>query len=129
MNETTRTIAECEARGMWAYDVEVRQRMGVKQDLLGFIDVLAGRLGSPVLLGIQTTSDKHRPNRVRKILNECRRQSIDWLGCGHRIEVWGWFPEDKPSRKHGPLRIDQITWEGLNLPGPCPVCGPECKCE
>lgn len=65
----------------------------VRQDLFGFIDLLAMRDG--VLLAIQATSGNggHHANRLAKAMAEPRLK--EWLATGARFEVWSW-------RKAGP---------------------------
>ena len=117
-NERERTLEELEKRHMWAVDVEVRQRLGVKTDFLGFIDVLAGRYHETEMLGVQLTDTTHFAAHVRKITEDCRVNAARWLLSGNRIEVWGWFPEDKPSKKHGACRVREITLSMLKV-NPC----------
>lgn len=61
---------------------------GIRQDLMGFIDVLAfnPRVGCPTL-AVQVTAESGVAARVTKILAEPRAAMV--LRCGWRIEVWG----------------------------------------
>ena len=56
-----------------------------RQDLLGFIDVLAV---APSMLAIQTTSGTNVSARVAKILD--LPAAREWVEAGHRIVVHGW---------------------------------------
>lgn len=61
---------------------------GVRQDLMGFADVLAfnHRVGCPTL-ALQVTAESGVAARVTKIQAEPRAMYA--LRCGWRIEVWG----------------------------------------
>jgi hypothetical protein len=85
---TSRTLAALRADGWIAEVVErwlpfARRR----RDLLGFIDVLALRLGDP-LLAIQTTSASNHASRVAKL--KASPELALWLRCGHAAQVWSW---------------------------------------
>lgn len=67
----------------------------VRQDMFGFIDLLAIHPVNKVMLGVQTTSFAHRADHFRKIVNEPRAK--DWLNSGGRIQLITW----KEQRKNG----------------------------
>lgn len=72
----------------------------IRQDLFGFIDVLAVGGGFGVL-AVQCTSGAHVSDRVAKIRDLPAVRT--WLETPARIEVWGW-------RKVGP-RGQRKLWE------------------
>jgi len=69
----------------------------VRQDLFGFIDVLAIRPGET--LGVQSTTDAHIAERRKKA---AKGLLPEWLAAGNRFEVWGWR---KGKRGAGAVRI------------------------
>src|SRR5262245_18526772 len=72
----------------------------VRQDLYGFIDVLAGR--GVTTLGVQVCTVGDQAKRIEKI--RASEQAARWLDGGWRgIEVHGWA-------KHGP-RGKRKTWD------------------
>ena len=86
-SNTTRTLAKLRADG---YTAAVSERWnphaGIRQDLFGFIDVVA--LGDGYTLGVQACSYSGISARVRKIAdhdNIAAVRKANW-----RIEVWGW---------------------------------------
>ena len=99
---TQRSKAKLIAEG---YTVAITERWNqfahVRQDLFGFADMVAVRIGTTGVLAVQTTSGSNVSARVEKIRNEPRAGI--WLACGNRIEVHGW-------RKVGP-RGKRKTWE------------------
>lgn len=60
----------------------------VRQDLFGFIDIVALHPESKGVLGVQTTSAANISARVNKAmaLSVCKL----WLVCGNRVEFHGW---------------------------------------
>jgi hypothetical protein len=66
-------------------------RANIRRDLWGIGDVLAMKIGEPLLL-IQCTSNANVSARVHKAKAEPRLRT--WLACGHRFEVWGWHKLD-----------------------------------
>ena len=83
---TQRSLAWCRDRELTA---QVTERWNpfakIRQDLFGFIDMVA--LGSGSILAIQATSTRVA-ERVDKIYAEPRAR--DWLESGGLIEVHGW---------------------------------------
>ncbi len=59
----------------------------VRQDLFGFIDLVAMQEGEP-LLAIQATSTSNLAARVKKALASPLLRV--WLSTGCRFECWGW---------------------------------------
>ncbi len=84
---TSRTLAELEKQGYRAAVVERwNPHARVRQDLFGFIDVLAVKEGE--VLAVQATSDSNVAARVRKIAEHDNAPYV--RSAGIRIEVWGW---------------------------------------
>lgn len=61
--------------------------VGIRQDLFGFIDLIAVKEGEPVL-AVQTTSYANTSAREKKIRSI--PESEVWLKAGGAIEVHGW---------------------------------------
>lgn len=59
-----------------------------KQDLFGFIDIVAIKKYETGVLGIQCTTTSHQANRRQKILDS--DISKIWLLSDNTLEVWGW---------------------------------------
>lgn len=102
MSPTERTKARLKAEG-WPLIAVVEHWnpfARIRQDLFGFIDVLAVRQDE--ILAIQTTSGSNVAARIQKIAaNPAYRI---WLASpSRRLEVWGW-------RKVGP-RGKRKMWE------------------
>lgn len=78
----------------------------VRQDLLGFIDIIGLHRDQQGVLAVQTTSGSNVSARVAKIQAEPRAAA--WLASGNQIVVHGW-------RKVGP-RGKQKKWECREIP-------------
>lgn len=79
----------------------------IRQDLFGFVDVLALRSGSATL-AVQCTSGTNHSARVSKILELSIARL--WLSCGNRIRVISWSKRGPRGRaKHWEPRIQEIT--------------------
>ncbi len=63
----------------------------IRQDLYGFIDVVAIKDGENGVLAIQATTRKNMNAREEKILSN--KNTGTWLKAGNRLEVWGWYKE------------------------------------
>ena len=87
LSPTQLTLRELKEQGYLAAVVEKwNPHARIRQDLFGFIDVLAVKEGET--LAIQATTDTNVPARVRKIADHENVPGVrkaDW-----RIEVWGW---------------------------------------
>ena len=66
-------------------------RPNIRRDLFGVGDVLAMKVGEPLLL-VQATSAANVSARISKAKKEPRLRT--WLTCGYRFEVWGWGKRD-----------------------------------
>ncbi len=75
----------------------------VRQDLFGFIDVVAIVPGQPGLTAVQATSAPNQAARLAKI--SALPAARAWLGAGNRIEVHGW----RKSRGRWAVTITAVT--------------------
>lgn len=64
----------------------------VTRDAFGILDILAMKVGSPIL-GVQVTSRSNVNSRMNKAL--AKGSAIQWVACGGRFEVWGYSPTGK----------------------------------
>ena len=89
MTPTARTLEELRRLG---YTPAVVERWNpwakIRQDLYGFIDVLAVKEGESGVLAVQTTITGHAADRMAKA--QASPNLRVWLGSGNRFEVWGW---------------------------------------
>ena len=67
----------------------------VRQDAMGFIDILAAGNGS--ILAIQSTTTSNQASRVAKIKAEPR--ALAWLNNGGRIFVHGWSKKGAKGKR------------------------------
>lgn len=98
MSPTQRTLAECRARG-WTVAVVERwnPHARIRQDLFGFIDLLAIREDGH-LLAIQACAGPSHAARRTKI--EAAPLLAAWLSSPARsVEVWSWAKRG-PRGKH-----------------------------
>ncbi len=93
MSPTQRTLAALKAKGCIVGNVERFQRFagkfGVRQDLFGFIDLIALDVQGGTTIGVQSTGTSFSGHE-HKILEECRALAALWLLCGNRLQLWGW---------------------------------------
>lgn len=84
---TTRSLKKLKAEGYTAAVVEKwNPHARVRQDLFGFIDILAIKDGET--LAVQTTSYSHVSDRVKKIENHDNLRSV--RDANWSIHVHGW---------------------------------------
>jgi len=87
---TQRTLARLRQEG--ALEVAIVEHWNpharIRQDLFGFIDILAIMPGG--LLAIQACAGTDTAKRLSKIKTQRRDAARHWLGTGARLEVWGW---------------------------------------
>lgn len=91
---TNLSIDRLERDGWSCCEVERRVCRWVTKDLFGFADILAIHPEKGTLL-VQTTSDSHLADRLKKVQAEPLHKT--WLLAGrgwHRIEVHGWKIKD-----------------------------------
>lgn len=106
MTPTQRTLRECKAQGRLCGIVERWNQFagthGIRQDLFGFIDIIAldTDLG---IVGIQSTGQDFAGHR-RKMTDDRSEEMREWLRCGGIVELWGWR---KVKKKRGGK---QMVW-------------------
>ena len=84
----------------------------VRQDLFGFIDIIAIDTKGKRIIAVQTTSGSHHSDRVTKIKMEER--AIDWTEGGGSIMMISWTKAgEKGKRKAWTPRMEMIH-ESLN---------------
>lgn len=67
---------------------------GVRQDLFGFIDILAIKKGE--ILGVQTTSKKCVADHIKKMAGHKNLMPVKESGM--KIELHGWFMNKKTGK-------------------------------
>jgi hypothetical protein len=84
---TQRSLALLRERGLTAAIVEHYNVFArVRQDLFGFVDILA--IGESITLGVQTTSRSNMAARIAKISEHENWPAV--LRAGWQMEVHGW---------------------------------------
>jgi len=81
----------------------------IRQDLFGFIDMVAMIVPDNGVLAVQTTSFANRNARVEKIMS--LEVAHTWLLCGNRIEVHGW----KKVGKKGEFQRYEVDRQEITL--------------
>lgn len=125
---TSRSLAECKRRG-WPCAITERWNAWAKirQDLFGFIDVLALdtwrglrteeiALNDGRILGIQACAGASHAAREAKI--EASPNIRPWIEAGGRCEVWSWSKRGARGKvKRWTLRISraQLTDTGVRF--------------
>ena len=92
MTPTQRTLKAVRDKGMRAAVVErwlaYAGKFGKRQDLFGIIDIIA--ITSDKTIGIQACGGSVAEH-FRKLTEEKKQESYDWLECPHRsLQIWGW---------------------------------------
>lgn len=86
---TQRSLADLKARG---YEVAVVERWNafakIRQDLFGWMDLLAFHVEEKTTVGIQTTTRDNMLSRKEKVLTN--DLAYLWLAAGNRILIHGW---------------------------------------
>lgn len=78
----------------------------IRQDLFGFIDLLAIKKGE--ILGVQVTSGEHHSNRATKSKNH--KNYPLWVASGGRFEVWSFkLGGARGKRKVWTLRREDLS--------------------
>lgn len=117
---TSRTLAELRRAGSIAGVVErwnAHQR--IRQDLFGFLDLVAIRPDVVGVLGIQATSGSNGAGRVAKILAEPR--ALVWVRAGNGLQVWSWRQVQIGRRRRWSARIVPLELSGDQLAAGVPV--------
>ncbi len=85
---TQRTLAALRKSGCLCAVVERwNVHAKIRQDVFGFIDILAVHPAGGII-GVQCTSATNHTGHRRKILDEPR--ALEWLKGGGRIHLWSW---------------------------------------
>lgn len=91
----------------------------IRQDLFGFIDVLAIRDG--VTLAVQACAGSGHSKRREKILAEPRAAA--WCRGDRFLEIWSWSQRgERGKRKVWTPRIEPITLDQFNAVPTYPLC-------
>lgn len=119
MTPTQRTLRELKARGLMCGIVERFNRYvgphGIRQDLFGWIDIIAVGPADGIV-GVQSTGQDFAGHR-RKLMGERSEEVREWLRAGGVAELWGWR---KVKRVRGGKqmvwrpRVERITLETLD---------------
>ena len=85
----------------------------MRNDLFGWIDICAIHPEKQGVLGIQTTSTPHVPERIKKAM------ALDsfktWLQAGNSAEFWGWAKRGaRGKRKLWTLKKETVTLADLH---------------
>lgn len=83
----------------------------VRQDLFGFLDLVAVEPGKPACLGVQTTSGTNVAHHLAKLAEEpiASRMRV-WLGAGNRLVIHGWAKRGaRGARKTWTCREEIVT--------------------
>ena len=62
---------------------------GIRQDLFGWIDVVALDPERGIV-GIQSTGQDFAKHLDKLLNSECTTALIEWLKCQGKVELWGW---------------------------------------
>ena len=104
MSPAQRTLKELRKLGCIYQVVERWNSFAhIRQDLFGFIDIVALR-PEVGIIGIQCTSRANHNARKEKIL--ASPLAKEWLLCGGKIEVWSW---GKLKKTGWTLKTEEIT--------------------
>lgn len=76
----------------------------IRQDLFGFIDIVALRNGK--IVAVQATSATNHAGHIAKVLAEPRL--TEWLKCGGLVEVWSWKKHQVKKKEKWFHRVDAI---------------------
>lgn len=125
LTPTQRTLRELRGMGRLVGTVErwnphVRRGdggLGIRQDLFGFIDLIALDPARGIV-GVQTTGQDFA-GHLRKITEERAEPCIEWLRCGGVVELWGWrkikVRRGGKAMRWAP-RVKEITLEDFDMP-------------
>lgn len=88
-SNTSRTLKAMRDMGRMAVVVERWNRFAkVRQDLFGFIDIIALDEACGIV-GVQSCGSSFA-SHLAKITSECHDAAMTWLRCGGKIELWSW---------------------------------------
>jgi len=117
LSPTQRTLRELRNQGRICGIVERFNQYvgphGIRQDLFGFIDLIA-LCPERGIIGVQCCGQTGHKSHLVKITEERTEEALAWLECGGKIELWSWR---KVKLKRGGKalrwqpRIEEITRE------------------
>lgn len=112
MSPTARALQQLRREG-WLASVTEKWNPGarVRQDLFGFIDILAIKADHHGCLGIQVTTTGHMADRYAKMTSEpvVGRLKI-WLAAGNAVQILGWSKKGaRGKRKVWTLTIREVV--------------------
>ena len=86
---TQRSLKRLREEGYHAGIVEKYiQAIHARKDLFGWIDIVAIHPGKTGVLGVQTTTGDHLPDRLEKARGNAAL--VAWLAAGNSLVVHGW---------------------------------------
>jgi len=95
---TQRSLALLRKEGYTAQVVEKFNPFAhIRQDLFGFIDIVAIKTGTPGVLGVQTTTQAHVAEHEAKI-RKTEAFKV-WLASGNHLEIHGWAKRGKRGKR------------------------------
>ena len=97
MTPTARSLIHLRATGALAAFVEKwNPHAKIRQDFLGFGDILAVEPARVGVTAVQACITKDMQKRLRKILSDPVRQRVGvWLAANNRLYIWGWAKRGK----------------------------------
>jgi len=106
---TQRSLKKLRSEG---YSVGITEHynsfIGIRQDLFGFIDLIAIKPGE--ILAVQTTTAVNQSARVKKIKGI--PESLKWLQAGGKLVVHGWSKKGaRGKRKLWECNVIDITMD------------------
>lgn len=113
---TQHTLAWLRKNGYTCQIVETFNHFSMRRnDLFGFVDVLAMKPGQNGVTGIQTTSTGNITARIKKAL--ALPELDTFLACGNRVLFQGWAKRGKAGKvKHWTLDMREVTIDRSVVP-------------
>jgi hypothetical protein len=114
MTPTQRSLKYLRDQGYTPWIVEKYNSFArIRQDLYGFIDIVAIRKDLPGVLGIQTTSGSNVSAHLLKIKEN--PHFLTWRAAGNLVHVHGWRKVgERGKRKLWDVRIEDVS--GIDVP-------------
>ena len=108
ISPTQRSLKELRTNGYTAQVVEKFNPFAhIRQDLFGFIDIVAIKPEVSGVLGVQTTTQAHVPDHVEKIITNSNFRT--WIDSGNKFVIHGWSKKGaKGKRKVWTLTTSEI---------------------
>jgi hypothetical protein len=107
---TVKTLAYLRQQGYHAWVVE-KFAAGIRFDAFGFMDILAYKADSPIILAVQSTvGGKHAEHVKKYSFNPILRKRIaDWTKH-HKFQIISWRKAgDRGKRKLWTPRVEDVT--------------------